>query len=83
MVQRIVELYRNGWLRRLPCDFLDVYLISPHVFCTREEVSTYNSSEHLDSINNQPAVIWSNGKAEWWNANRGLYHSCIGYLDSY
>ncbi len=77
---RYVELYKNSWLFNLPQDFIKVYVgIAPHVFCSKQEVSTYDEDECLNSFAEQPAVIYDNGSAEWWS-KRGNYHSCLNYL---
>lgn len=76
---RLVDLYRNHWLFRLPSTFLEVYLISPFVYCTNEEVCTFDEEQNLYSFSDQPAVIYNTGDAEWWN-KRGNYRLCTGYI---
>lgn len=70
-ISRLVELYQHGWLKQLPHDFLYVYLnIADQVYCFNSEVSTYKKQHddfQLHSFHGEPAVVWRNGTAEWWD----------------
>lgn len=68
VISRLIELYNHGWLKMLPEDFLYVYLnVADQIFCSQKEVHTYDFHGRLQTFDEQPAIIYKNGFAEWFD----------------